>query len=386
MRAAADLWRAAEARLRLAPGSLAGSATLEVKGLEARGLLEAVGADGALAVRPGAVDGRLEAQADAQGAMRATLDASSPELVLVRGARQLAVGAARVAAEVARDPKTLTVSLRRLELGDVVPGATGTLRANADGTAPALALELSGLDLARLREGALRLAGDVEGVRAVADVVRAGTLRSLTIAGAGSTFAALAGAIQPTAVRVEQPVLEVRLGPGGGTSDPFAAYRESLGPIVDALARQAPGLSAQLVDGRLDVLRDGRRVLALSKLAAQADVAQDAVAVRMTAAADRWREAEGRLRIVPGSLASSATLRVRGLETRGLLETLGPPGALAVRSAAVDGSLEARTDGRGAVHATIEAGPRGSPSSAARGGWCWARRASAPRWPATRRR
>ena len=115
--------------------------------------------DGALAVHPGAVDARLEAQADGLGALRAALDASSPELVLERGARQLAVGAVRVAAEVARDPTTLTVSLRRLELGDVVPGATGTLRANADGTAPALKLELSTLDLARLREGALRLAG-----------------------------------------------------------------------------------------------------------------------------------------------------------------------------------------------------------------------------------
>ena len=355
VRAGADLWRGAEARLRLAPGSLAGSATLEVRGFQAGGLLEGLGAGGALTVRPGAVDARLEAQADGQGAARATIDASSPELTLERGARRLAVGAVRVAAEVARDPKTLTVSVRRLELGDVVPVATGTLRASADGTAPALALELSALDLARLRERALVLAGDVDGVRAVADVVRAGTLRSLTITGAGSTFAALAGAIRPTAVRVEQPVLEVRLGHGGSTSDPFAAYRESLGPIVDALAREAPGLSAQIVDGRLDILRDGRRAVALSKLAAQADVARDAVAVRMTAAADRWRAAEGRLRIVPGSLAGSATLRVHGFEAQGLLEALGPTGALTVRSAAVDGSLEARTDGHGAVHATIDA-------------------------------
>ena len=352
---AADRWQAAEGRLRIVPGSLAGSATLQVKGLQARGLLEAMGTDGALAVHPGAVDARLEAQADGLGALRAALDASSPELVLERGARQLAVGTVRVAAEVARDPKTLMVSLRRLELGDVVPGATGTLRANADGTAPALTLELSALDLVRLRESALLLAGDVEGVRAVADVVRAGTLRSVTIVGAASTFAALAGAIRPTAVRVEQPVFEVRLGPGGGPGKPFAAYREALGPIVETLVRVAPGLSVTIVDGRLAVLRDRRPVVALSKLAAQADVAAAAIAVRVSGAADRWRAAEGRLRIVPGSLAGSATLQVKGLQARGLLEAMGTDGALAVHPGAVDARLEAETDGYGAGRATISA-------------------------------
>jgi hypothetical protein len=355
MSAAADRWRAATARLRIAPGSLAGSATLEVSGLQTEGLLEALGSGGALAVRLGAVDGRLEAETDGQDALRATLDAAAPGLVLERRAQQLAVGAARLTAEVARDPKTLTVTLRRLALGDLVPGATGAVRANADGSAPALELEVSGVDLARLRESALRLAGDLDGVRDAADVVLAGTLRSLKVAGGGRTFQALAGAIRPTAILVEEPVLEVRLKPGVGAKDPLAAYRESLGPVVDALARAAPGLSAQIVRGRLDVLRDGRRVVSLSKLDAQADIARDAIAVRMSAAADRWRAADARLRIVPRSLAASATLEVRGLEAEGLLEPLGQPGAFTVRPAAVDGRVEARTDGRGAVQATLDA-------------------------------
>jgi hypothetical protein len=353
--AASDRWRAAEARLRIAPGSLAGTATLTVHGWQAEGLLEALGPTGALLVRPGPVDARLETQTDGQGAFRATVDASSPELVLERRAQRLEVGAARLTAEVARDPAALTVSLRRLALGDLVPGATGSLRANADGAAPALKLELSALDLARLRESALRLAGDDGGLRAVADIVRAGTLRSLTIAGSGSTFAALAGAVRPTKLRVEQPVLVVPLGTGVGAKDPLTAYREALGPVVDALARTVPGLSAQVVDGRLDVVRDGRRVIALSKLDVQADVAADAIVARVTAAGDQWRAAEGRLRIVPRSLAGSVTLRVSGLEAQGLLEALGPPGALLVRLGSVDGRLQAQTDGRSTVQATVDA-------------------------------
>ena len=119
----------------------------------------------------------------------------------------------------------------------------------------------------------------------------------------------LGGSVRPTAVRVEQPVLEVRIAPGGGADDPFAADRETLGPIVEMLAREAPGMSVTIVDGRVAVLRDSRRVVALSKLAAQADVAADAIDVRVNGAADRWQAAEGRLRIVPGSLAGPPRCR-----------------------------------------------------------------------------
>ena len=134
--AAADRWRAAEGRLRARAGVPRWLRHARGEGASRRGACSRRWAWTARSpCTPGAVDARLEAQADGLGALRAALDASSPELVLERGARQLAVGAVRVAAEVARDPTTLTVSLRRLELGDVVPGATGTLRANADGTA-----------------------------------------------------------------------------------------------------------------------------------------------------------------------------------------------------------------------------------------------------------
>jgi hypothetical protein len=191
---ASDRWRAAEGGLRIVPGSLAGSARLEVSGLQAAGLLDAMGPVGALALRPGAVDASLDAETDGRGALHATINASSPQLVLARGTRRFELGAAHLAADVARDARTLTVSLHRLELGDLLPGATGSLRAEADGSAPALELRVSALDLARLREGALALAGDVDDVRAVARIVRAGTLRSLRLASAGSTLAALAEA------------------------------------------------------------------------------------------------------------------------------------------------------------------------------------------------
>ena len=85
-----------------------------------------------------------------------------------------------------------------------------------------------------------------------------------------SLAALLRGAVRPTAIRVKEPVLEVRLGPGGGgAGEPLAAYREALGRVVETLAREAPGLSVQILDGRLDVRRDGRPVVALSQLTAR---------------------------------------------------------------------------------------------------------------------
>jgi hypothetical protein len=354
MSAAADLWREAEGRLRIAPGSLAGTATLEVRGWRAGALLEAVSGGEALAVHPGAVDVRLDIETDGGHAGRATIDASSPQLALAHGARRLELGAVRLAVEAEREANGLTIALRRLELGALLPRVTGSLRAKADGTAPAMDLTVADVDLARLREGILALAGDVEAVRTVTAVVRGGMLRSLELTGAGPTLAALAGAIRPTAVRVEHPVLEVRLGPGGGgAGEPVAAYRAAAGPVVDALIRKAPGLSARIVDGTLDVVRAGRRVAALSKLAAALDVAPDAVAVRASSASDRWRSAEARLRIVPGSLAGTAALDVRGWQAEALLEAMGSDAALAVRPGALDVRLEVETDGRRAG-ATID--------------------------------
>jgi hypothetical protein len=86
-----------------------------------------------------------------------------------------------------------------------------------------------------------------------------------------SLAALLAGAVRPMAIGVEELVLEVRLsGEGGGAGDPFGAYREWVGPVVDGLAREAAGLTIEIVDGRMNFTREGQRVVTLSKLTVQA--------------------------------------------------------------------------------------------------------------------
>ena len=195
---AADLWRAAQGRLTISPGSLAASAKLQVTGLQAAKLLDAVPSENALAVRPGPLDASVDAQTDGRSTVRATLTASSPQLVVARSARTLELGAVRVAADVARDGQALTLALRSLQLGDLLPQATGSLRAKPDGTMPVLDLQVPALDLARLRAAALTLAEDLVAVRGAAGTLTAGTARELTLTAAGSDFAALA---EPRAFR-----------------------------------------------------------------------------------------------------------------------------------------------------------------------------------------
>jgi len=191
---ASDLWRTAQARLRVTPGSLAATAKLQVTGLQTASLFDAAPTDGAIAVLPGAIDASLDGETDGRSKVRAALTASSPKLALARGARSFEVGAVSVAVEAVRDAETLALTLRDLKAGELLPRAIGSLRAKADGAAPAFALQAPALDLARVREAALALAGDLDAVRTAAGIIRGGTLQSLAINSSGGAFTALAEA------------------------------------------------------------------------------------------------------------------------------------------------------------------------------------------------
>lgn len=196
----ADLWSTAQGRLKIAPGSLAASAKVQVSGLRVAELLDALLAERALRVRPGAVEASLDAETDGRSAVRAALTASTSQLVVARGARTLDLGALRIAADAARDGQAATITLGELQLGTLLPGATGSLRARANGAAPALELKVPVLDLARVRDAALKLAGDVDAVGTAVAAVTAGTVRGLTFSTTGDDFASFT---DPQALRAE---------------------------------------------------------------------------------------------------------------------------------------------------------------------------------------
>jgi hypothetical protein len=170
----------------------------------------------------------------------------------------------------------------------------------------------------------------------------------------------LTGSVRPTAIRVEQPAFEVRIEPGAGAGDPFTVYRESVGPVIAALARDARGMTLEIADGRLEFVYAGQRRASLSALAARADVSADAIDASASSAGDLWRAAQGRVTITPGSLAATAKLQVSGLHA-GILEAMQSESGLVLRPGPSDASVEVRTDGRSTVNATFTAAsPQGT--------------------------
>ncbi|MET0154410.1 MAG: hypothetical protein ABW298_17610, partial [Candidatus Binatia bacterium] len=194
----ADLFAAAKARLRIVPESLATTGTLEASGLRLPALLRMAGAQGEVKVADGAIDATLSAETDGRESVRATVTAAAPQITLVRGARTLALGSVRTTLDGSRDGAALAVALRALQLGELIPAATGTLRAKPDGTAPSVEVQVPALDLARLRAALMALAGDLDAVQAALAFVPTGTAQGLTAGAAGGDFGALAalGAIR----------------------------------------------------------------------------------------------------------------------------------------------------------------------------------------------
>jgi hypothetical protein len=186
--AAANIWRGARGQLSIAAGSLATSAKVAFNGLNGDKVIATLTGDGALALRPGAVDVSLEVETDGRDTVRVTANVAANQLRIERGARALELGASKLAWEDARVGEDVTVTLRALQLGQLLPSATGTLRMRKDGAQPAFELQVPALDLGRLREASLVLAGDLAAVRTVAGMVTTGTLRGLTLNVAGADF------------------------------------------------------------------------------------------------------------------------------------------------------------------------------------------------------
>ena len=136
---------------------------------------------------------------DGRSAIRASVTGSAPRAAIARADRTVELGAVSVSLDAGRDGDALVFELRDFRAGELIPGATGTLRAKADGTAPTLELRVPVLDLQRAGAAARALAGDLDAVREAVDGLQRGTLRDLTLNGEAHDLALLA---DPSALRV----------------------------------------------------------------------------------------------------------------------------------------------------------------------------------------
>jgi len=167
----------------------------------------------------------------------------------------------------------------------------------------------------------------------------------------------LVGRFRPEQVHFDRPELAVSL-PDGGAGEAFARYRETIGPIVTGLVRDAKGMRLSASGGSVR-LRSGRQVWpVLSELEVAMEVSGAGVEAELACVSGLWRRAEASGRIAAESLAASARLKVSGLDGNDLVERLLPGRGHGLRPGPVDASLEAETDGRAILRAKVRADAR----------------------------
>jgi len=158
----------------------------------------------------------------------------------------------------------------------------------------------------------------------------------------------LAGRFRPSSLRVDAPILQVSVAPAA-EGDLLSRYRQTAGPAVAALVRDAPGMNLTVNDGRIEFLSAGQRLLSLTRLSASVDVSADGVEASASSESDRWRSAQGHARVAAGSLAAVASLQLTGARPGEWMQVNAGGAVLRVRPAPVDAKVNIETDGASAV-------------------------------------
>jgi len=250
---ASRYWERVRLEARVESADLRAHASAAATGAKVQQILELVLGQPMPALRLPAANARVEAHFDGQGTIDATVRAEVPSLGLRRedlrldavqttvegtvklygGLAQSTATATLASLRLGRADRMLDIANVRLEgtakagtedielaltgarLGELIPSARGTLHLAGAKRAPTARLEIDALELARVREAALALAGDLPAVRDYVGRVRAGQVSALRLSATAKsldTLFQLPGiqgslSVQGGAMRV--PVLEM---------------------------------------------------------------------------------------------------------------------------------------------------------------------------------
>ena len=123
--------------------------------------------------------------------IKAEIEGTVPSLRLARGDRKTVIDGVTFKGVISRDEGNVRADLQRLDLVSPRLSASGEL--TVDPAASTLRLKLAGqdVDVSRVRNTALQIAGDVEIVEELFDHVKGGQMPQISFAAAGSSFADL---------------------------------------------------------------------------------------------------------------------------------------------------------------------------------------------------
>ncbi len=250
-----SLWQAARLHAAVATESLATKAELEIDGLDAASVFARSVDAATVGIHPAATDLKLTLSTDGRSSATGELAFATPAFGVTRHGARLDVGAARARLTASYAPGDATLRVDELKLGEILPAATGSVKARPGAGGVTLDAALGRVDAGRVRAAALALANDVALVGAVSSIVRSGTAVELKVHAVADRVGGLADvSAYDVAMGVENASIDIPV--------PVMTLTGASGKV-----RFARGiLTASNVAGTFDgsSLRAGELVLALS--------------------------------------------------------------------------------------------------------------------------
>jgi hypothetical protein len=186
---ASSLWRRLHLAGRVAFADLSSQVELEAIEIRLQPWIDQFLAHRSLALALQAADLRARARTDGQTSYHCDVELTAPAIGVTRNQRSLMVSGVAIKGSVVARAQGTQIDVTDLQLGELVPGAKGTLNLARDAQHPDLSIDAARLDLRMIRDAALALAGDVAGIAEYAARIRAGEITGLHMEAKADTWA-----------------------------------------------------------------------------------------------------------------------------------------------------------------------------------------------------
>jgi hypothetical protein len=172
-------------------GDLRALVKLEGAGLKPQPALEEIFTDLRKSLMLSEVGATFEARTDGHTDIGIALGLDLPKAAIRRGNKELDIAQVRLAGSIRFIEEDILVALDQVQLGELAPTATVDLLLTGPKRAPKLDVAIGELDLSRLRDAAMTLAGDQPAVKNYISRIHGGRLRDLRFSTQAQGFAEL---------------------------------------------------------------------------------------------------------------------------------------------------------------------------------------------------
>jgi uncharacterized protein involved in outer membrane biogenesis len=164
---------------------------LECAGLKPQAALEEILTDIRKSLVLSNITAKFEASTDGRTDIGIALDLNLPRAEIQRRGKQLEIVQVRLAGSIKFIQEDIAIALDEVHLGELAPAAKVSFKLTGPNHAPTLDIDVGELDLARLRDAAVTLAGDQPAVMEYVARIRGGKLREASFSAQADSFGEL---------------------------------------------------------------------------------------------------------------------------------------------------------------------------------------------------